>query len=77
MQRSVRVLFDGEVLRPEEPLDLEPNRCYEVTIEPSDPAARPDADERPLRRYIALAQDLGVPDLAEQHDHYLYGTPKG
>ncbi len=23
-----------------------------------------------------MAQDLGVDDLAEQHDHYLYGTEK-
>lgn len=23
-----------------------------------------------------MAQDLGVDDLAEQHDHYLYGTDK-
>ena len=23
-----------------------------------------------------LAQNLGVEDLAEQHDHYLYGTEK-
>ena len=23
-----------------------------------------------------LAIDTGIPDLAAQHDHYLYGTPK-
>jgi len=23
-----------------------------------------------------LAVDTGIPDLAAQHDHYLYGTPK-
>jgi hypothetical protein len=23
-----------------------------------------------------IAIDTGIPDLAEQHDHYLYGVPK-
>jgi len=31
----------------------------------------------PLFTLDALAADLDLPeDLAEQHDHYLYGTPK-
>mgnify|MGYP002863635323 CR=1 FL=1 len=25
---------------------------------------------------VEMAEDLGVADLAEQHDHYLYGTEK-
>ena len=29
-----------------------------------------------LQRILERARDLGVPDLAEQHDHYLYGTLK-
>jgi len=30
-----------------------------------------------LTRLLAeCAIDTGVPDLASQHDHYLYGTPK-
>ena len=29
-----------------------------------------------LDQIASLAQDLGVEDLAEQHDHYLYGTEK-
>jgi len=30
-----------------------------------------------LTRLIAeCAIDIGVPDLASQHDHYLYGIPK-
>jgi hypothetical protein len=33
MQRSVHVIFDGEVLHPVEPLDLDPNQHYRVTIE--------------------------------------------
>ena len=33
MPKSVRAVFDGEVLRPEEPVDLKPNARYVVTIE--------------------------------------------
>ncbi len=74
MKRTVNVVFDGEVLRPDEPLDLEPNRSYQVTIEEQEVTG----DELyPLRKYLKYARDLGMPaDFAEQHDHYLYGTPK-
>jgi hypothetical protein len=27
-------------------------------------------------RILERARDLGIGDLAEQHNHYLYGTPK-
>jgi hypothetical protein len=29
-----------------------------------------------FQRILARATDLGVSDLAEQHDYYLYGTEK-
>ena len=45
--------------------------------------ARDIAEEKPephtgntLQELLNLAMDLGVEDLAEQHDHYLYGTEK-
>ena len=31
---------------------------------------------RAFRRILERATDLGVTDLAENHDHYLYGTDK-
>lgn len=33
-------------------------------------------EENAFARILALATDLGVSDLAEQHDHYLYGLEK-
>lgn len=71
MNRTFHATYDGEVLRPEEPLDLPAHHRYRVTIEDEG-----DAEDHPLLRYLALAQDLGVDDLAEQHDHYLHGLPK-
>jgi hypothetical protein len=76
MQQTLRVIFDGEVFRPEEPVDLEPNAHYEITVTVVHSDEVSEGVPRPLRRYAALAQDLGVTDLAAQHDHYLYGTPK-
>jgi len=40
----------------------------------SSPSARPHT--RAFQRILDRATDLGVNDLAEQHDHYLYGTEK-
>ena len=77
MQRVFEAVYDGEVLRPQEPVDLEPNARYWVTIEVAAPTDGAHPAERPLLRYLALARELDLPaDLAEQHDHYLYGTPK-
>ena len=75
MARTVIVLFDGEVLRPTEPLDLPANTEYRVTIEEAEPP--PDEERHPLAKFAAFViEDLDIPDLAEQHDHYLNGTPK-
>jgi hypothetical protein len=78
MKRTIDVVFDGEVLRPVEPLDLEPNTRYRVTIEEQPtPSERETEEQPPLMTFLDLAQDLDLPtDFAEQHDHYLYGTPK-
>lgn len=76
MKRTVNAMFDGEVLRPEEALDLEPNGLYRLTIEEQVPVRR-TTGPGVLDDVVALAADLDLPpDFAEQHDHYLYGTPK-
>ena len=33
MPRTVEAVYDGEVLRPKEPVDLEPNTRVRITIE--------------------------------------------
>jgi hypothetical protein len=45
-----------------------------VEIEPQ-PAVR-DEDLDPIWRIGELAKDTGIPDLAVNADHYLYGHPK-
>jgi predicted DNA-binding antitoxin AbrB/MazE fold protein len=35
MSQTLEATFDGEVLRPDEPIDLEPNTRVQITIEPA------------------------------------------
>ena len=40
------------------------------------PQAQAEPSTAAFQRILSRAADLGVSDLAEQHDHYLYGTEK-
>ena len=74
---AIRVHFDGKVLIPEEPLHLPRDQTFlahlEATPQTSLPA-RPTALEWMAEQAV---DDPALPsDLAQQHDHYLYGIPK-
>ncbi|HZS00499.1 MAG TPA: antitoxin family protein [Chloroflexota bacterium] len=73
MAQTVRATYDGEVLRPEGPVDLRPNATYVITIEDA-PAAEGTADEEyPLTAIGRLATDMGLTDLSIHHDRYAHG----
>lgn len=82
MTGKFRVHFDGKVLVPDEPVDLPIGRSLNVRIESEQPAATEGSDRPLLDLAKMLAElppvdDVDLPtDLAAQHDHYLYGTPK-
>jgi hypothetical protein len=72
--------FDGRVIVPEHAVDLPLNRSFVVHVDETPGSADP-AGERtssPALQWLAEnAVDDELPsDLAAQHDHYLYGTPK-
>ena len=72
---TVNAHFDGTVIVPDEPLDLRPNQPLRIQIEPLE-----DEAETSALAWIAanaVESDALPTDLAEQHDHYLYGRPKG
>lgn len=74
MAKTITVTYDGEHLKPTGPLDLEPDRPYLVTIEELAPEPPPGDAWSELS---ALAGSVEAPaDWAEEHDHYLYGSPK-
>ena len=74
MARTLRAKFDGEVLRPEQPVDLEPNTMYVVTVE-REVSAEDGAEDAvyPLTAIGRLATDMGVTDLSVQHSRYAHG----
>jgi hypothetical protein len=71
---TVSAHFDGRVIVPDEPLDLPPNQALIVQIERVGDEAVP-SDESALTWIAANAVDSeALPtDLADRHDHYLYG----
>ena len=71
----ISVIFDGQVLRPETPLDLEPNARYVVTIHPEAVNGQGGSAWDVLERFAGAIE--APEDWASEHDHYLYGTPKG
>jgi hypothetical protein len=76
--KTVKVHFDGSVLVPDEPVDLPLNRPLVLSVVSLD---KPSEVPAALDKLAALAQDHPAraaihTDLAAQHDHYLYGTPK-
>ena len=74
MVRTVRAVFDGEVLRPEQPVDLRPNATYLVTIEREAAAEDSEGEETyPLTEIGRLATDMGVTDFATSHGRYAHG----
>jgi AF2212-like len=71
MTKTLRAVFDGQVLRPIEPANLEPNKEYVVTVEEGQPGT--NGLPYPLSTIRALATDMGVTDLSTRHDHYAHG----
>lgn len=74
MSQTVTVIFDGHVLRPESPIQLEPNQRYIVTIQPEPPTEQTDDGWDAIANLIGSIE--APTDWAAEHDHYLYGTPK-
>lgn len=75
MSITAMAIYENGVLKLFKPLALPENARVRVHIEP-EPGETVVAEGHILYDLLALATDLGVDDLAEQHDHYLYGVEK-
>jgi predicted DNA-binding antitoxin AbrB/MazE fold protein len=72
MTKTIGAVFDGYVLRPEEPLDLEPNTRVRITID------TPSAYRSEPLSFLGTARKLnleGPPDWSARIEEYLYGNP--
>jgi len=75
MPTAVKAVYQNGVFKPKEPLDLKDQTEVEVLI-PS--LSAPDDDPtgwKAAERLIGLILDAPT-DMAEHHDHYLYGRPR-
>jgi hypothetical protein len=72
---TIHAHFDGQVIAPDEPLDLPPNQALMVQIEPVNQTSE-TVDESALTWLTAHASESpALPaDLADQHDCYLSGS---
>lgn len=70
MTRTVNATFDGNVLRTDEPVDLEPNTRVRVTIE----TLEPTTEEAVSLLDTAAGLNLeGPADWSERFEDYLHG----
>ena len=70
--QTIHAVFDGRALRLEEPVSLELNKRYLVTVEEESETSALDSEQAayPLATLLDCATDLGVSDSAEHHDRY-------
>lgn len=54
MRQQLTVIFDGEVLRPETPINLLPNARYKITIESEN---EPENQDKSLEQIIEAMQE--------------------
>lgn len=74
MEKTITVIYDGQALRPEAELDLQPHARYTITIDTTPlPSMSGDAWDV-LEQYAGTID--APPDWSSEHDHYLYGLPK-
>jgi hypothetical protein len=71
---TVNAHFDGEVIVPDEPLNIPPNQPLIVRIEQVGEDVVPSGESALLWLAANAVDSEALPsDLAHQHDHYLYG----
>ena len=74
MGKTITAVYNSESLKPLEPIDLERDHRYVVRIDEV-PREADHGDAWAVLRSLVGTVDAPA-DWAEEHDHYLYGTPK-
>ena len=73
MSQRIHAIYDGEVLRPENGTQLETNKRYLLIVEKEESEHHAPSDAPyPLTLIQDIATDMGVTDLAENHDRYAH-----
>ena len=77
----IRAVYENGVFRPTEPVELPESCPVNLVVNQEARAKSPASSATPLAKLAAIAaehpENPNLPsDLAQQHDHYLYGTAK-
>jgi predicted DNA-binding antitoxin AbrB/MazE fold protein len=83
MTTNLKAIYEKGLLRLETTLPLPEGAEVDVTVTTHEGDNGETSQKIPDQSWDALTQllaecaiDTGVPDLARQHDHYIYGIPK-
>jgi len=79
LEWKTKVLPDGHLSVPPgiiKKLNLNSESEVRILILKEDESLTKDDSPNPLLAIDNWATDMGINDLSEQHDHYLYGVPK-
>jgi predicted DNA-binding antitoxin AbrB/MazE fold protein len=68
MPITIEAVYENGVLKPKQPLALTEGTEVRLSVTPI------KEDHDPLAAVIGIGE--GVPDGAEDHDKYIYGTPR-
>ena len=72
---TVKAIYENGVFKPREPINLEEHTEVEVLIPlPSSPDDDDPTGWKTAEDLIGFIEDAPA-DMAENHDHYLYGQP--
>ncbi len=76
--KPIKAHFDGKQVVFDEEVNLKPNTRLTVIVhEGVSVEMKSENDEQyDLLSIFGIPIPTGIKDFAEQHDHYLYGTPK-
>ena len=78
MSHILHAVYDGEVLRPESAVDLEPNTRYLLIVEKEKTNGEiSEETPYPLSIIRRLATDMKVTDLSARHDYYAHQKLEG
>lgn len=73
---TVKAIYENGVFKPQHPIDLEEHTEVKVLIPvPSSLDADDPTGWKAAEALIGFIEDAPT-DMAENHDHYLYGQPK-
>lgn len=77
MTTAVTAIYENGVFKPESPVDLKEKTKVHLVIETASNAADDDDPTgwKTAQELIGCIEDA-PPDMAENHDFYLYGRPR-